>query len=156
MRPGVARDVGERLLDDAIAGGADDLGHGRASRVDLELDPHARLAQAVDQAGQRLEVGRRRALGRALLALAAQHAEQRAELGQRLPGDLADGAQRVAHLLGIALGDAVGDPGTQGDRRQPVTHDVVDLARDPQALLGHAAHRLLLGEVDSRLERLHA
>jgi hypothetical protein len=150
----VAGDVGQRLLDDAIARGGDHLGHrGGAVRVDLELDVHPRLAQAVDEARQRLEVGRRRPLG---LAFGAQHAEQRAELRQRLARDLTDRPQRGVHLGGVALGDAVGHGGAQRDRRQPVADDVVDLARDAQALLGYAPQRLLLGEADARLQRLHA
>jgi hypothetical protein len=37
-----------------------------------------------------------------------------------------------------------------------VADDVVDLARDAQALLGHPAQGLLLGQAHARLERLHS
>ena len=107
---GVAHDVGQRLLDDAVGGQVDAGGQavGDASprrpalAVDA-LDPHveAGAARAVDQA---VEVGQAGGGGqRGGLAL-AQQVEHRAQLAEGLLAGVLDGGERRADLAALPSG----------------------------------------------------
>ena len=87
------------------------------------------------------------------VAVAAQHPEQPARLGQRLAAGLLDRGQRLARrrLLGaerVALGARLDD-----HHADVVGHEVVQLARDARALLGH---RLVRAQLVLALEQLGA
>ena len=65
----------------------------------------------------------------------AEDAEQPAHLGQRIPRRLPDGLELRAALLGQALDREARALGLDGDRRDVVRDDVVQVARDAGALL---------------------
>jgi hypothetical protein len=138
---GVLERVGQRLLDDPVRREVDAGGHGPSLAEHAHLDRQPGRARAFDQG---VELGQRRLRRkRARLALAAvQQAEQAAHLDQR-------GAARVLDLRGGlrgAVGIAVDDPpraaGLDDHHRDAVRDDVVHLARDPPALLGHRPLRV--------------
>ena len=129
----VLEHVGQRLLGDPVDAQLQ-LGRQLARRaLDLELDRQARAREPADEARQ---IG-------ALLA-GPQHAEQPAHLGERIAAGLGDLRQRAARRVGI-LGRGVAAAVGLGDHhRQRVRDDVVQLARDPRALLRRPDLRLLV------------
>src|SRR6266545_2749699 len=141
-RPGVAGDVGERLLHDP-----------ERRHVDGERQP-AYLAVGFgvdDQAGRgglRHEVlepsqGPGRGAG-GRLPLLPEDVEDRAQLGQRLLAGLLDRRQRAAGLLGQLLVQVQRNPGLQADQRQVVAEGVVELPGDAEPLLAGSPPCLLL------------
>ena len=77
----------------------------------------------------------RRELG-GLLDAAGHHAEHAPHLGERVAADLLDGAKRLA-LARLVVAEGVADAGRLDDHlRDGVRDDVVQLVRDPRALLG--------------------
>ena len=72
---------------------------------------------------------------RQLLVLAAQHAEQPADLGQRLAAAGLDGLERLRRAGRVALGEPPRARRLHDHRAQRVRDDVVQLAGDPRALL---------------------
>lgn len=78
----------------------------------------------VGQAGLRREVG-----GPAAVLL--QHAEQPAQVAERLPAGVGDRAERLAGSLGGARGSVPAIVGEADDHRQVVRDDVVHLAGYP-------------------------
>ena len=109
-----------------------DVGRQRPLRaLDLELDRQPRAREPADEPRQ---VG-------ALLPR-AQHAEQLAHLLERLAAGLGDLLQRARGGIrgrGVAAAVGLGD-----HHRQRVRHHVVQLARDPRALLRRPELRLLV------------
>jgi hypothetical protein len=139
----VAQDVRERLLHRAEQRRADVRRHRAAPAGELDRDVDARHAHAVRELLERLDaLGRARRRGR--LVLRAQDAERRAQVGERLAGHPLDLLQRAARALGLTVDEVGRHAGLHVDRDHRVGDDVVELARDAQALLPHAAQRLLL------------
>jgi len=65
-------------------------------------------------------------------------------LPQRLGARRLDRRQRLAGLFGLAVHQMQPDPGLDVDQRDVVRDDVVQLAGDPQPLVGRVAQQLLL------------
>ena len=148
----VPANVRERLLEDPVRAEVD---AGRQRRHGaLERERHGRpggagrLHELVQAREARLRVARR-----LCLRVLAEDAEQPAHLRQRVARGLADRLEVRAALLRQALDRQAGALGLDGDRRDVVSDDVVQVAGDACAL----AHRgLVLQRVDHRLPRLVA
>jgi hypothetical protein len=141
-RAGVLEGVGQRLLDDPVdaeahAGGQVEVAAGL--EVDRQADRPAVLRELVEPARIRL-----RGPLRAGLVRAAQHAEQPAQLGQRLPPGVGDRAHRVLRHLGIGPDRVSGAVGLHDHHAHRVCDDVVQLTGDARALLAHRELRLLI------------
>ena len=109
------------------------IGRSPLLALDRELD---RQAGGLEAARERADVPQRRLRReRELLVLAAEHAEQPADLGQRLAAARLDGQEGVAGADGVALGEPARPGGLHDHRAQRVGDDVVQLAGDPRALL---------------------
>ena len=105
-RPRVAQHVGERLLHDPVARGV----HGRRHRAELaDVEPHldARGAQRARELVEVAEPARRPERRRVVVA--AQHAERRAQVAQRLAARRLDLAQGGARLLRVGVDQVRGD-----------------------------------------------
>jgi hypothetical protein len=93
---------------------------------------------------QLLHTGRAgRGRARQLLARPAQDAEHRAHLAQRLRAGLLDRLERRAGALGLLVEQVERGAGLDVDERHVVRQHVVQLARDPEALLAGAGDLLL-------------
>jgi hypothetical protein len=73
----------------------------------------------------------------AVPAVLTQDAEQPPHLTQRLAPGALDDPQRGARLLRLLVDHVPADPRLHGDHAHAVRHHVVQLAGDPQPLLGH-------------------
>ncbi len=147
----MAQDVRQRLLHDAIAGGVDGGGQ-RGQLGHVEGDRHAGRAQPP---GELVEVGQRHggAERRGLVA-AAQHAEGRAQVGQRGAAHGLDVPQRGLGVLRVAPEPVGGDARLHVDADHRVGDHVVDLPGDPQALLLQLRERHLLLHRDLAVDGL--
>lgn len=126
---GVLGSVGQRFLDDPVAGPSDAVG--RRSRHGVgEPDVEARGAGVGHQVGEPVEGGLRRFRA---AGAGAEHAEDLPQLLQRLVGTLGDAPDQDAVLLGREVTAVVEHPGLHGDQGDAVRQDVVHLARDPVA-----------------------
>ncbi len=110
---------------------------------------YARGLDELVQAGE----ARLRVPGDLRARVIAEDAEQPPHLGQRVARGLADRLEVRAALLGQALGRETRALGLDGDRRDVVRDDVVQVACDARAL---PHRRLVLEGVDHRLTRLVA
>ena len=139
----MAQDVGQRLLDDAVGGGADRRGDALLGAAQVDVDAHAGRAQRRGELGHLGEQARR-AHGRGG-ALLAQQAERRAEVVERGARDALDLGQRGLGLAGALVDHVGGDAGLHVDRDHRVGDDVVDLLGDAQALVAEAPVGLVAG-----------
>ena len=117
--------------------------------LDGQLDRQPRLAHLLDELGQRPEPRLRRERGD--LVLLAHDPDEPPHLRQRLAPRLLDGHQclPLAFLLGLEQApDRARLHGHDADR---VREDVVELAGDPDPLLGDRRLSFLLGAQRSRL-----
>jgi hypothetical protein len=139
-RAGVARDVRERLLDDA-KGGSLDVGRERIGRRAPE---HAHLdARGPHRVEQRVEVRQPRRRARGLVATLLAHAAHgRARLGQRVARHVRDPFERRPGLGGVGVDRRAPSAGLHGDGAQLVADDVVHVARDAHALARGGLPRL--------------
>jgi hypothetical protein len=138
----VLDDVGERLLHDPVGGQLQPRGQGPRGPLDLHLhrDP-GRLGVGGEQV-QRREPG----LGLGRHVVGAQGAQQPAHVLERAPPGLLDHAQRPGRLLRGLLDQVGAHARLDGDHAHRVGHDVVQVARDPGALIGDGpAGQLLPG-----------
>jgi hypothetical protein len=140
----VARDVDERLLDDAKRGGVDAGRQVDRVAAHLELDGQPARAHARHQRADPLQRGLRGQ--RQLLVAAAQDAEQAAQLAERLAAGVLDRGDGGAGALGVGRHGALGSRGLDEHHRDVVGDDVVQLARDSGALAQHRG-RLARGAV---------
>jgi hypothetical protein len=141
--------VGQRLLDHAKGG---ELGAGgqRPSLAALrERDRQAGVAGLLDELAEPVE---RRCLGAVRAGL--QHPEQRVHLGQRGRSGPADPHRRLLCPLGVDRQDPSGAAGPHDHDADAVRHDVVHLARDPAALVGHRLLRVELALLRGARRRL--
>jgi hypothetical protein len=83
--------------------------------------------------------------------LAPQHAEQPAQLVQRLAPRRLDRAEGLARGLRARQREPAGDGRLHGHRAQRVRDHVVQLARDPRALVGHRVASHHAAKCDVRL-----
>ena len=102
------------------------------------------VARELATSGQAVEPGRGLA-GRGVVR--AQHAERRPQLGERLAAGVLDGEQGVAGVVGPLVQHVGADPRLHRDARQGVGDRVVQVAGDPQPLLGDPAAGLLLARL---------
>ena len=110
--------------------------------LDRELDRQPALPGLRDELGQLREVGLRRQL--VGLVGAAEEAEQAVQLDDGLPAGGLDRAERLLGLVGLPRHDAPRRAGLDAHDADVVGDDVVQLARDPHALLEHGAAGVLL------------
>jgi hypothetical protein len=133
--------VGQALLDDPVRRQIDRAWE--RDGVALDLEPHRQpgSTDALDQGVEALEAG----LGRQIRVLTVVHrAEEPAHLRERRPARLLDVLERVAVRRQLS-GEVVPDGADlEHHHADGVGDDVVELARDPRALLGH-------GEAGGRL-----
>ena len=124
---GVAEHVGQRLLHDPVARG---LHSGRELRspATVDVDRHAGGAQAADELVELVQPAVR--LHGAGSRAVAQHAERRAQVGERLARSRLDAAQRRAGLLGVTVDEMRGDAGLHVDR----DHRVGDVSCTSRAI----------------------
>ncbi len=139
----MAQDVGQRLLHDAIGGGADRRGHALLGAVEVDVDAHPGRAQRRGELGHPGQHARR-LHGRGGV-LVAQQAEGGAQVVERRARDALDLGQRGLGLARALVQDVGGDAGLDVDGDHRVGHDVVDLPGDAQALVGEAALGLVAG-----------
>ena len=131
----------ERLLQHAVGGQVEPERQVALLALDRKLD---RQAGRLDPAQQRVDVPQRRLWGeRDVLVLAAQDAEQAADLGQRLAAAGLDREEGVGGAGGVALGQAACARRLHHHRAQRVRDDVVQLAGDPGPLLARRGGRAL-------------
>src|SRR5215216_7140082 len=143
--PGVAHDVGERLLDHPVGGQVD--GRREPPRLALQRHPdlHPGPGRLDDQGVQLGQAGRRGQRRPAGVAVAlAEHAQHGVQLPEGLVAGLADGGQRVGGLVGPAVQQVGRDPGLDADHPDGVGDHVVQLPGDAQPLLVDPAAGLLL------------
>ena len=152
----VLQGVRQRLLHDPVRRQVDARRDRALVALDPQLDRHARLAHLLDEVAEVAQARLRRE--RELVVGAPQHPEQPAHLGHR---GAAGGLDRREHLA--RLRPLVAERPALGARlhdhdREVVRDDVVQLARDPRALLGDREPRRVVAlvlELDrARGERL--
>ena len=126
--------VRQALLDDPVRGEVDRAGERECLAVDVQSHRKARRVDVVDERVEGLEAR----LGAELDAVpvAAHRAEQEAHLGQRRAAGLLDSPERVP-VLDESPRELVPDGADlEHHHAHRVGDDVVELARDPRALLG--------------------
>ena len=136
--------VGQALLDDAVGGEVDAAREREGLAVDVQPDGQAGAADLVQQRVEAVEARLGHELD--LVLLAAHGGQQAAHLGERRPAGPLDAPERVA-VLGQRVGKLVPDRAhLEHHHADRVGDDVVELAGDPRALLGHrdARRRLAL------------
>jgi hypothetical protein len=134
----VLPDVGERLLDDAVGGESDAVGHRRRRIREGHLD-----VVADDEPGQVREAGLRSELDAVVRAEQAERVAHLREGGAAGGGDRLEGRRGEVGVVRRRVARAVG---LHHDRRQPVRDDVVHLAGDPRPLV-RGRERDLLGRL---------
>ena len=108
----------------------------------MELDRQPRRPHLVGEGRDPLE--RRLRRPRLLLVVVPQHPEQPAHLAERLLAGALDRVERGAGRLGIGGEHLAAAARLDDDDRDRVRDDVVELAGDPRALLGHGGSRPLV------------
>ncbi len=150
---GVLDHVGQRLLHDAerrLADPGRDVpvfpgpGHVHAdARACRGGDQPLQVGQAGSGRERQLP-GRLTAAAGPAGAVLAEHAEQPLHVGERLPGDVLDGAERLPRLRGLMIEDVFAETGLHRDHGHAVRHDIVQLPGDPQPFPGHGGGGHLL------------
>ena len=136
--------VGQALLDDPVRGEVDPARERERLAVDVQLDGQPGAADLVQQRVEAVEPGLRHELG--LVPVAAHRGQQAAHLGERGAAGLLD-ALSASRSSPSAVGQLVPDRADlEHHHAHRVGDDVVQLARDPCALLRHrdARRRLAL------------
>ena len=132
--PRVLERVRQRLLHDPV-GGEVDAGRQRPRlALDRELDGQADAAHLLDQRVELCKAGLRPERG--LAVGAAQQAEHAPKLAERLAPRARDRDEGLARTVGIVLEQRLARLGLHHHRADAVRHDVVQLARQPGALVG--------------------
>ena len=134
--------VRERLLDHAVGGHLERAGQRARLSLDQELDVELALPRLGDEVGELGEIRLRRQL--VGLVRPAQEAEQPVQLDDGLAARGLDRAQDLLRLLGLAFHHAPGGACLDAHHADVMRDDVVQLARDPHALLEHRAPGVLL------------
>ena len=135
--PGARRvldDVGERLLDDAVDRQLQRRGERAVGPGHVQVHRGARGPDGLDQLLDVDEPRGRRQGGRSVL-LVAQQPEDDPQFFLGRSADGLDGFQGGAGLLRAPGHEAPADSGLDGDHREGVGHDVVQLAGDANTLL---------------------
>jgi hypothetical protein len=115
---------------------------GASGRPDLDAQLHVEsgVARAGEEGAEAIERRLRGVVG--VLPVGTQDAEQAAHLGQRLAAGGLDRAEHADRGVGVAVEHAARRAGLHDHDRDRVRDDVVQLARDTDAL---ARHRVALG-----------
>lgn len=142
----MAQGVGQRLLHDPVRGRAGRRGHPAARCADGQVDPGPGGLRGPYETGQRRQVRQRSVR---LVSVAAQHLQGGAQFGACLPAGVGDVLQRPGDRLPVEPvrvdgQDVRGHRGLDADQRDAVGQQVVQVAGDPQPLLGDPAPGLLL------------
>src|SRR5437588_1521155 len=139
---GVLDRVRQAFLDEAVRGEIEARGELHGLALDAELDGKPGLARArdelVDVVEARLRRERRRLLG------PPENADEAAHLRERLAPGLLHDEQGLALPLLLGKEEAPRSGGLHGHDADAVADHVVELARDPRALLGDRHARVLL------------
>jgi hypothetical protein len=123
----------ERLLDHPVGREVDARGERGLLALDLELDRQAGRPCARDEVADVGERGLRSQ--RQLLVVAAQHAEQVPDLGERLAAGRLDRREGALGHVGLLAHEPFGGAGLADHRRDRRADHVVELPGDPRALL---------------------
>ena len=142
LGPGVAGDVGERLLHDAVGGQLDGGRQRRGGAVAARAARRGRRPGRPRPARRGRPGGARAPRG---VVAAAQHVERGAQLVERVAAGLLDVGQRRPGLLGLLVEQVQGHAGLHVDQRDVVGQHVVQLLGQPQPLLAEPAPLLVLG-----------
>ena len=134
--------VRQALLDEPVRSEVDAGWELRRLAFDPELDGQPRLPRLRDEPVQVLKARLRRQ--RRSFLRPAQDADQSAHLGQRLAAGLLDDLERLSLLLLIRVQPSPHRARLDGHHAHAVPDDVVQLARDPGALLGDGSPSLCL------------
>ena len=131
--PGVLEGVGQRFLHDPVD--RELLPLRQPGRVSLHGAGHRQACRPypVEEGFQVGKAGLRGQVGGPVIVF-GQHAEQPAQLAERLPAGAGDRAERLAGSLGGARGGVPAAVGEADDHRQVVRDDVVHLAGDAGTL----------------------
>ena len=140
-RPGVADDVGQGLLGDAVGREIDFGGQGPGRPVDVEAQVDPGQPDLFGQGGDVAQTGGR-GQGRVRVVLVSQHFHQQPHLVQGLPGRGLDDGQGLPHLSRVLVHHHVGDPGPYRDDAHGMGDDVVQLAGDDQSLVDRRLSQL--------------
>ncbi len=132
--PCVLERVGQRLLHDPVGGEVDAGGEPSRLALDRELYGQADAAHLLDQRVELREAGLRPECGFGVGA--AQQAEHATKLAERLAPRARDRDESLARTVGIVLQQRLARLGLYHHRADAVRHDVVQLTRQPGALVG--------------------
>ncbi len=136
-------DVGERFLDHPVRDQAGRRGNRPDRPLDRAVDPQPGPAERGHELIEIVQVGR--GLHRSgRLARLSEQADGVAQVVERRAAGLPDVRERLPGLDRVVIEQLVGDPGLHVDQRQVMAHRVVQVAGDPQPLLGHPSPGLLL------------
>ncbi len=127
--------VGQPLLDDAVRGEVDRARERERLALDVEPDGQAGSADLVRERLEPVEPGLRRELD--LVPVLAHGLEEAAHLDERGAAGLLDALERLAVLIELGGKLVPYRSGLEDHDADRVGDDVVQLARDPGALLGH-------------------
>jgi hypothetical protein len=149
-RERVLERVRETLLDDPVRGQADPFGDvgGRTFLDQLYLEPGR--AHALDEFAEAVEAR----LGNHHRLVVSDDAEQAPQLVQRAAARFLDSPDRLTRALRIRVEDLAGGCRLHDHHAHVVRDDVVQLARDPRALLGRGPPDPLLAVVLARVHRV--
>ena len=143
--------VRQPFLDEAVRRQVDACRKLDRVALDAQVDRQSRLARLRDELVHVLEARLRRERRRLLRP--PEHADEAAHLGERLAARLLDHLQRLALALLLGLEQAPHAGRLHRHHADTVADDVVELARDPRALLGDGRARLLLALALGRAQR---
>src|SRR5438128_2144945 len=141
-RARVLERVREPFLDEPVGGQVDTGGKRYRLSLDAQLHREPGLARLHDQALELLEGRLRGERGRLLGP--PEDADHPPHLRERLTARLLDDKQGRAFLLLVGLQEPPDRGGLHGHDADAVADDVVELARDPRALLANRQARPLL------------
>ena len=135
--------VGQRFLHHAIGG--EIAAHRQRILLALlaQLDGQAGVLGALDEVVEPCQRRLRLARRGALVAVAHQP-EQAAQLAERLAPAALDLGERRDRVVGLGVQDAAGGARLDDHHRHGVCDHIVELARDPPALVGHGRGGLCL------------
>src|SRR2546422_2488914 len=131
--PGMPDHVGERLLDDPVGRQVDARREVARLAGNIEADFNAGRRRARNDTLELGQSGRWRSRLRAIAL--TQQAERRAQLLECFLAGLVDRDESAPGLVRIAIEQVSPDTGLDADHRDPMGQDIVQLARDSNALL---------------------
>jgi hypothetical protein len=147
--PGVLDRVRQRLLHDPVGGAVDPVVQLAPLALDAQVDHQPGLAHLVDQCAEVGEAPLGREFGARLLV--AQDPERATDLRERALAGVLDRLERLAGARGVVVEDAARALCLQHHQHHAMSDDVVQLARDPLALLARGRAGALVAFAVERL-----